>query len=87
MAKQLREGRQQALGPWPCTAPAPAPQAAKHGGAAEGSQTEERVLAKGGTKRKRQRMEGVEWRGEREEGSGEEENGGDMMVHKSPVAD
>lgn len=63
------------------------PRAAKHGGATEGSQTEERALAKGGTKRERQRMEGVEWLREREEGSGEEENGGDMMVHKSPVAD
>ncbi len=87
MAKQLRGGRQQALGPRPCSAPAPAPQAAKHGGATEGSQTEERVLGEGGTERERRGMEGVEWLRKREEESVEAANGGDMMVHKSPVAD
>lgn len=49
MAKQLRGGRQQALGPRLCKAPVPDPRAAKHGGATEGSQTEERVSAEGGT--------------------------------------
>lgn len=87
MAKQLRGGRQRALGPRLCTAPGPAPGAAKHGGATEGSQTEERVLAEGGTERERQGMEGVEWLRKREEGRVEAANRGDMMVHKSPVAD
>lgn len=87
MAKQLRGGRQRVLGAWPCTAPAPDPQAAKHGGATEGSQTEERVLAKGGTEKERRGMEGEEWIRKKDEGRVEATNGEDMMVHKSPVAD
>lgn len=76
MAKQLRGGRRRAPG---LTAPAPAPRAAKHGGATEGSQTEERAPAGG--------MEGVERLRKEDEGSAEARSGADMMGHKSPVAD
>lgn len=51
-----------------------------------GGVTNRRVLAEGGTEKERRGMEGVEWLRKREEGSVEAANGGDMMVHKSPVA-
>lgn len=88
MAKQLRGGGGgERLGSGPYTAPAPAPRAAKHGGATEGSQTEERVwrlrVGRSGTRG----MEGVELLRKKDEGSVEAESGAYMMVHKSPVAD
>ncbi|KAM7405763.1 hypothetical protein PAMP_000190 [Pampus punctatissimus] len=46
----------------------------------EGSQTEERVLAKGGTKKERTGMEGVERLKKKEEGRVEVANGEDMMM-------
>lgn len=54
-----------------------------------GQKQKKRVLAKGGTQKEKERrgIEGVEWLRKREEGRVEAVNGGDMMVHKSPVAD
>lgn len=52
-----------------------------------GHKQKKRVLAKGGTQKERGGIEGVEWLRKIEEGRVEAVNGGDMMVHKSPVAD
>lgn len=65
MAKQLRRGSQQVNGPRPCKDPAL--QATKHGGATEGSQTEEKP-------RLGQRGRDNELRGWSEDGTVEAEN-------------
>lgn len=93
MAKQLRGGRQRALGPRPCTAPVPAPRSSqawrRNGGVTnrKKEKRKKRVLAGSGMKRERVGMEGVEWHRKTGEGRVEAANGEDMMVHKSPVAD